>query len=120
MDKQLRGSVAIAVRVAVVAVAIMLVTAVAIGWLYWLRAGVAHWPGPRLADALPLDELPGHDGVPLVVSRAGFALAGVMLGLVARAMRLNRLTAGLSLAVGMVVWLLVVDVFCLVVVRQVP
>jgi lysyl-tRNA synthetase, class II len=120
MDKQLRGSVAIAVRVAVVAVAIMLVTAVATGWLYWMRAGVAHWPGPRMADALPLDELPGHDGVPLVVYLAVFAVAGVMLGLAARAVRMNRLTAGVSLAAGTVVWLLVVDVFCLLVVRQVP
>src|SRR5712671_1661313 len=120
MDSHLRGSVAIAFRVAVVPAAIMSVTALAVGWLYWLRAGVAHWPGPRVADALPLDELPGHDGVPLVVYIAVFAVAGVMLGLIARAVRLDRLTAGLSLAAGTVVWLLVVDVFCLVIVRQVP
>src|SRR5216684_813176 len=94
MDRQLRGSAAIVLRVTVVVVAVMLVTSVATGWLYWLRAGVGRWPGPKVGDALPLDELPGHDG--------------------------DRLTAGLTLAAGTGVWLLVVDAFCLLVVRQVP
>jgi hypothetical protein len=120
MDKRLRGPAAIVLRAAVVIVAIMVVATVATGWLYWLRANVAHWPGPAVADALPLDELPGHAGVPVVVYLAVFAVAGVMLGLVARGMRLDRLTAGLSLAAGTGVWLLVVDAFCLFVVRQVP
>lgn len=120
MDNHLRASLAMAIRAAIVVGTIMLVTAVAVGWLYWLRAGVAHWPGPRVTDALPLDELPGHDGVPLVIYIAVFAVAGGMLGLIARAARLDRLTAALSLTAGMVVWLLLVDVFCLVVVRQVP
>jgi len=120
MNKRLRGPAAIVLRAAVVIVAIMLVTTVATGWLYWLRASVAHWPGPAVADALPLDELPGHAGVPVVVYLTVFAVAGVMLGLVARQMRLDRLTAGLSLAAGTGVWLLVVDAFCLFVVRQVP
>jgi hypothetical protein len=120
MDRQLRGSVAVVLRVAVVVVTVMLVTSVATGWLYWLRAGVAHWPGPKVEDVLPLDELPGHDGVPLVVYVAVFVVAGVMLGVMARAVRLDRLTAGLTLAAGTGVWLLVVDAFCLLVVRQVP
>jgi lysyl-tRNA synthetase class 2 len=120
MDRQLRRSVTIVLRVAVVVVAVMLVTTVATGWLYWLRAGVAHWPGPEVADALPLDELPGQDAVPLVVYVAVFFIAGVMLGVMARAVRLDRLTAGLTLAAGTGVWLLVVDAFCLLVVRQVP
>src|SRR5260370_27707709 len=120
MDKRLRGPAAIVLRAAVVIVAIMLVTTVATGWLYWLRARVAHWPGPAVADALPLDELPGHAGVPVVVYLAVFVVAGVMLGLVARGLRLDRLTAGLSLAAGTGVWLLAVDAFCLFVVRQVP
>jgi lysyl-tRNA synthetase class 2 len=38
----------------------------------------------------------------------------------ARALRLGRLTAGLSLAVGAGAWLLGVDAFCIFVVRQVP
>jgi lysyl-tRNA synthetase class 2 len=120
MDRRLRGSVAIVPRVAIVVVAVMLVTSLATGWLYWLRAGIAHWPGPKVADALPLDELPGHDGVPLVVYVVVFVIAGVMLGVMARVVRLDRLTAGLTLATGTGVWLLVVDAFCLLVVRQVP
>jgi lysyl-tRNA synthetase, class II len=120
MDSRLRGTAVLVLRVIIVVLAVMVVTSLATGWLYWLRAGVSGWPGPRVADALPLDELPGHDGVPLVVFLAAFGIAGVILGLVARAVRLDRLTAGLSLAAGTGVWLLLVDTFCLFVVRQVP
>ena len=120
MVKRLRGPVILALRVAGVVLAIMLITAMATGWLYWLRASVAHWPGPVVADALPLDELPGHAGVPLLVYLVVFAIAGTMLGLVARALRLDRLTAGLSLAAGTGAWLLMMDALCLFVVRQVP
>ena len=97
----------------------LLVTTMATGWLYLLRPHVAAWPGPRVADALPLDELPGTDGVPLAAYLAAFAVAAVMLGLVARAARLSRLTAALSLAAGTGAWLLTVDAFSLFVVRQV-
>jgi lysyl-tRNA synthetase class 2 len=120
MDRQRRWIAVLAVRVLVVALAIVVVTSIATGWLYWLRAGVAGWPGPGMAETLPLDELAGHDGVPLVVYVGVFGIAGVMLGLVARAVRLDRLTAGLSLAAGTGVWLLFADAFCLLVVRQVP
>lgn len=120
MDRYLRKTAALTARVLVVALAIVLVTSVATGWLYWLRAGVAGWPGPRVADALPLDELPGHDSVPLAVYVAAFAVAGAMLGLVTKAVRLDRLAAGISLAAGTGLWLFLVDGFCLFVVRQVP
>ena len=120
MDKYLRGTATLVARVVVMVLAIVLVTSMATGWLYWVRAGVAHWPGPRVADALPLDELPGHDGVPFVVYLTAFALAGLMLGLVARVARLDRLTAGFGLAAGTWVWLLLVDMICLLAVRQVP
>ena len=120
MLRQLRGGAALALRVIALILAIIVVTSLATGWLYWLRAGVAGWPGPRVADALPLDELPGSDGVPLAIYFTVFAVAGVMLGLVARALRLNRLTAGLSLAAGTGLWLLAVDTLSLFIVRQVP
>jgi lysyl-tRNA synthetase, class II len=120
MDKYLRETATLLVRVIVVASAIVLVTSVATGWLYWLRAGVAAWPGPRVAGALPLDELPRLDRVPLAVYVGVFAVAGVMLGFAARLVRLDRLTAGVSLAAGTGVWLLLVAGFCLFVVRQVP
>jgi lysyl-tRNA synthetase class 2 len=120
MDRQLRRTVAVALRALAVIVAIILVTSMATGWLYWLRAGTAHWPGPLVRQALPLDELPGHDSVPLIVYLAAFGTAAALLGLLGRALRLDRLTAGLSLAVGTGAWLLLVDAFCLFVVRQVP
>src|SRR5215831_10755509 len=94
MDRHLRATALLLIRVLVVALAIMLVTSLATGWLYVLRASVAGWPGLRVADALPLDELPAHDSVPLTVYVAVFGIAGVILAVVARAVRLDRLTAG--------------------------
>src|ERR1039458_543247 len=120
MDKQRHGTMNSFYRIAGISAAILLVTSMAIGWLYLLRAGMAHWPGPMVANALPLDELPGTDGVPLIGYLAVFAVAGALLGLAARAVRMDRLTAALSLAVGTGLWLLAVDAFCLFVVRQVP
>ena len=111
-------SLTAAARVVTMALAIIALTTIAAGWLYWVRAGVAGWPGPLVKDALPLDELPHHDQVPLVVFLAVYAVAGTGLGLVARALRLNRMTAGLVLAAGTGVWLLMTDAFCLFVVRQ--
>lgn len=121
MDEQPRhGPLTLVYRIASVSLAIVLVTTMATGWLYLLRGGMAHWPGPRVADALPLDELPGTDGVPLLGYLAVFAVAGILLGLVTRAVRLNRLAAALSLAAGTALWLLAVDAFCLFLVRQMP
>jgi lysylphosphatidylglycerol synthetase-like protein (DUF2156 family) len=112
------GLLTAAARAAALALAIILATSIATGWLYWVRAGVAHWPGPIVHDALPLDELPGHDRVPLVVYVAAFGVAGAALGLAARALRLDRLAAGLGLAVGTGAWLFVIDAVCLLIVRQ--
>ena len=120
MDKQRHGTMNPFYRIASMSAAILLATSMAIGWLYLLRAGMAHWPGPMVANALPLDELPGTDGVPLIGYLAVFAVAGALLGLAARAVRMDRLTAALSLAAGTGLWLLAVDAFCLFVVRQVP
>jgi lysyl-tRNA synthetase, class II len=119
-EQQRHGPLGNVLRAAISTLAIVLVSSMATGWLYLLRAGLAHWPGPRVADALPLNELAGTDGVPLIGYLAVAALAGTLLGLVARAVRLDRLTAALSLAAGTGLWLLAVDAFCLFVVRQVP
>ena len=120
MDNNAHATVPKPIRVLVPALAIVVLPVLATGWLYLLRGSAAHWPGPRVADALPLDELPGHDRVALVVYVAVFSVAGVLLGLVTRAVRLGRLTAGLALAVGTGAWLLTTDALCLLVVRQVP
>jgi lysyl-tRNA synthetase, class II len=118
MASRLRGPLIATARVLALAGAVMLLTTIATGWLYWVRAGVARWPGPMVRDALPLDELPGHDRVPLVIYVVAFGLAGAALGLVARALRLSRLAAGLSLAAGVGAWLFLVGAVSLYVVRQ--
>ncbi|WP_300613370.1 phosphatidylglycerol lysyltransferase domain-containing protein [Trebonia sp.] len=120
MASRVRTALGAAGRAAAVALAVVIVPALATGWLYWLRARVASWPGPRVHDALPLDELPSHDSVPLLVFVAVFAIAGVILGLAARAARLDRLAAGLGLAAGVGAWLYVADAICLFFVRQIP
>jgi hypothetical protein len=120
MGRYLRGIAVGATRTVTVVLAVVVVTTAATGWLYWVRAGVARWPGPRIADALPLDELPGTDGVPLIVYVGAFTVAGLILGLVARALRLDRLAAAWVLAAATGTWLLVIDAFCIFVVRQVP
>ena len=120
MASRARMLLAITARAMMLAAAIILITTLTTGLLYWVRAGVAIWPGPAVRDVLPLDELPGHDRVALVVCIAAFGLAGVALGLVTRALRLSRLAAGLSLAIGVGGWLYVVDAISLVIVRQEP
>ena len=77
MGRYLRGSAVIGARVAAMVPAIVLVTSTVTGWLYWVRAGVARWPGPRVATAW-------------------------------------------AVAAGTGLWLLAVDTFSLLVVRQVP
>ncbi len=107
-------------RAVLLPAAIILITTLTTGWLYWVREPVASWPGPRAADVLPLDELAGHDRVPLIVCIMAFGLAGVTLGLVTRALRLSRLSAGLCLALGVGGWLFAVDAVSLFIVRQEP
>jgi lysyl-tRNA synthetase class 2 len=77
----------------------------AVGWLYVIgpQRGI---PGPRVGDALPLDELSHHAGVPVLLFLAVWAAAGALLGLAGRLVRIDRLTSGLLLAllVGAVVY----------------
>ena len=117
MDR--RGLLTGTARAAALALATILATSIATGWLYWIRAPVAYWPGPMVHDALALDELPGHDTVPQVIYVATFALAGLALGLTARALRFDRLAAGLGLAAGTGAWLFLIDAVSLLIVRQV-
>ncbi len=120
MASRSRPSLATAARLPVLGAAIIVITTLTTGWLYWVRAAVAAWPGPMVRQVLPLDAMAGHDRIPLVVCILGFGLAGLLLGLVARALGLGRLTAGLSLAVGVGCWLFLVDAVCLFIVLQEP
>jgi lysyl-tRNA synthetase class 2 len=99
--------------------AALLATLAASGWLYVIGPGVA-LPGPRVADALPLDELSHHSAAPLLLFLTVWAAAGGLLGLLVRAVRIDRLTAGLLLA--LLVGLLVDagSAVSIAVVRQIP
>jgi hypothetical protein len=118
MARPVRSLLTAAARVLAMAAAIVVITALTTGWLYWLQGSVATWPGPMVRDALPLDELSGHDRVPLIVCIVAFGLAGTLLGLVARALGFSQLTAGVSLAVGVGGWLFVMDAVSLYIARQ--
>src|SRR5579862_9526026 len=67
----------------------------AVGLLYLLRPRVTGWPGPILHEALPLDQLAAHDAVPLLAFVLVWLGAGLALGGLAMAARVERLTAGL-------------------------
>jgi lysyl-tRNA synthetase class 2 len=67
------------------------------GWLYLVHPPL---PGPRLGEALPLDELAKHSSVPFLWYLAVWLAAALTLGLYARKARLERLTAALLLGLG--------------------
>jgi lysyl-tRNA synthetase class 2 len=91
----------------------------ATGWLYVLRPHDS-LPGPRLRDALPLDELSHRGSVALLLYLAVWGAAGVLLALLARWAGAERLTAGLLLGPGVGAWLYVVNGISILVVRQIP
>ncbi|HZT90532.1 MAG TPA: phosphatidylglycerol lysyltransferase domain-containing protein [Gaiellaceae bacterium] len=81
-------------RAGAVPVAI-LTTLAATGWLYLMRPAIG---GPRVANALPLDELSKHDAAPLAWYAVVWALAAMLIAAYARWARIERLTAALGLA----------------------
>ena len=88
------------------------------GLLYAAR-GVS-LPGPVIRDALPLDELPRHDGVPLLLFAAVWAAVGLLLAGIARALRAERLSGAALLALGVWGWTYASVGVSLLVVRQIP
>jgi len=108
-----------ATRPALLAPAAVAATFAAIGWLYLV--GPAHGvPGPRIADAIPLDELPHRAATPLLLYVGVWAAVGVLLGLVGRAARVDRLTAALVLALLVGLVLDASSALSIAVVRQIP
>ena len=89
-----------------------------IGWLYAVRAGGI--PGPRIAEALPLDELAKHAASPLAWFVAVWAVAALLLAAAARWARIDRLTAALTLAVATYVLLYLTTGLSLAITRQIP
>ncbi len=76
------------------------------GWFYAIRLGDV--PGPRVAEALPLDDLAKHSSVSLLWFLAVWAAAAALFGLAARWARLERLVAAsvFALGTGLTVYLL--------------
>jgi lysyl-tRNA synthetase class 2 len=91
----------------------------ATGWLYLARP-VAPLPGPRLHDALALDELSKHGSVPLLLYLAVWGVAAALLGLLVRWAHTERLTAGLLLGPAVGAWLYALNGVSILVVRQIP
>jgi len=87
------------------------------GWLYILRARTM-LGGPRVGDALPLDELPRHSAVSLPTFLAVWGIAAVLLALLARWARTERLTAALLLAGAVGAWAYAATGTSILVIRQ--
>jgi lysyl-tRNA synthetase class 2 len=107
------------VRSLAACLASLAVVVTATGWLYLLRPRVSP-PGPKVHDALPLDELSGHAKVPLLLVLVIWIVAGGLLGAIARWARVERLTAALLLAIGVGGWMYLVNGLSILVVRQIP
>jgi lysyl-tRNA synthetase class 2 len=89
---------------------------VATGWLYLFEPGL---PGPRVGEALPLDELSRHDAAPLLWFVVVWGALGVLLGLYARWARSERITAVLLLALAVGLYTYLETAVSVAVVRQV-
>src|SRR2546428_2868503 len=106
-------------RIVVGSVASFAVVLAAAGWLYLIQPH-SRLPGPAVGDALPLDELSRHSAVPLLVFLAVWGTAALLLGLIARVIHAERLTAGLMLGLGVGGWTYLETGLSLLIVRQVP
>jgi lysyl-tRNA synthetase, class II len=105
------------VRVGLVAtLSSLAVLVAATGWIHVLRPIASDWPGPRVVDALPLDELAGRAAVPLLLFVVVWAIAAALLG-IARLAGLERLSAALALALGVGLWAYAVESISLFIVR---
>jgi lysyl-tRNA synthetase, class II len=104
---------------ALAALAGLAIVLAASGWLYLVAPRLDDL-GPRIGDALPLDELSGRSSSSLVLFVAVWGAASALLGLVARAVRAERLTAALLLALTVGVWSYLETAFSILVVRQIP
>jgi lysyl-tRNA synthetase class 2 len=85
----------------------------AFGWLFLLRPAVSSWPGPRVADALPLDGLAGHGQVPLSAFLLVWGGAAVVPGTLLRTARVDRLIGALALTVMVGLWLYALETLSL-------
>jgi lysyl-tRNA synthetase class 2 len=109
----------VAARIASATVLGLGVLLAASGWLYIVRAPTLTG-GPRVGDALPLDELPRHSAVGLPAFLLVWAGAAVLLAALARWARTERLTAAMLLAGAVGGWTYAATGTSVLVVRQIP
>jgi len=101
------------------AIVVGLALAISATGLLYAAHGVS-LPGPVVRDALPLDELPRHDGVSLLLFAAVWAPLALLMAGLARALRAERLTGAVLLALGVWGWTYASAGVSLLVVRQIP
>jgi hypothetical protein len=106
-------------RVALVALLVPLMVFAATGWLYLMRGHIG-MPGPRMPEALPLDELPGRASVPVLPFVVAWGGAGLVLGRAAAAARIERLWAAPLLGMASGALLAAATWLSILVVRQIP
>jgi lysyl-tRNA synthetase, class II len=105
-------------RKVALAPAALVLTLATTGWLYLLRGGGV--PGPRVRQALPLDELAKHASAPLLWFVGVWAVAAMLLALVVRWARVERLTGAIVLALGVSALLYLATGISLAITRQIP
>jgi lysyl-tRNA synthetase, class II len=88
------------------------------GWLYAVHA--SGLPGPRVRQALPLDELARHDAAPILWFAVVWTAAALLLVALARWAHVDRLTAALVLALATYVLLYLTTGLSLAITRQIP
>jgi len=104
-------------RKAAAAPALLAILAGATGWLYLVEPRL---PGPRVGEALPLDELSRHAAAPLLWFVAIWGSAAIAVGLVARWARIERATAAVVFGLAAGIWAYLQSGVSIAVVRQVP
>src|SRR5271167_655864 len=87
-------------RILLVTLAVIASCVALFGWYFLLRRYVTSIGGPSLQNVLPLDELPKHDSMPLLIYLPITILTAFGLAAVARIVGMNRLIAALTLASG--------------------
>jgi lysyl-tRNA synthetase, class II len=108
-----------ALRTGISAFAALAIALAATGWLYVMRP-IFSAPGPRVHDALALDELSSHGSVSLALYLLVWGFAVVLMGLTVRWAGAERLTAGIILGSATGGWLYVANGVSILVVRQIP
>ena len=93
---------------------------VSFGWLYLLQGPTMHWPGPRVNDALVLDELAGHSSIPLLVFLLTICLGASVIASVARALCFDGIKIALVTGAIAALWLYLASSISISIVRQIP